>query len=94
MITAKAKAKAKAMHDEIYVTDPRMRDTFTASRGWLETFMVRNGRSLGSRTTVDQHDPVQLIDRLISYDLHVRRSLKTFHYPFSQNFHGRGKRLE
>ena len=27
------RVKAKAMHDEIYATDPRFRDIFTASRG-------------------------------------------------------------
>ena len=68
------------MRDAIYDTDPRLIDTFTASRGWLEKFMSRNGLSLRRKTTVGQHDPAQLIDRLISNVLHVRRLLKTFHY--------------
>ena len=44
-----------------------------------EKFMSRNGLSLRRKTTVGQHDPAQLIDRLISYVLHLRRLLKTIH---------------
>ena len=35
--------------------------------------MRRNGLSLRRRTTVAQHDPARVIDKLISYVLHVRR---------------------
>ena len=35
-VSRKIMVKAKAMHDE-NATDRRLRDTFTASRGWLES---------------------------------------------------------
>ena len=60
-----------------YIYDERCdaseRDLFVASRGWLEKFMRRNGLSLRRTTTVPQHDPARVIDKLISYVLHVRR---------------------
>ena len=60
-----------------YIYDERCdaseRDLFVASRGWLEKFMCRNGLSLRRRTTVAQLDPARVIDKLISYVLHVRR---------------------
>ena len=49
--------KGKAMHGEIYATDPRLRDTFTALKGCFQTFMSRNGLSLRRKTTVGQHGP-------------------------------------
>ena len=63
--------KAKYIHDER--CDASERDLFVASRGWLEKFMRRNGLSLRRRTTVAQHDPARVIDKLISYVLHARR---------------------
>ena len=64
--------KAKYIHDER--CDASERDLFVASRGWLEKFMRRNGLSLRRRTTVAQHDPARIIDKLmLSYVLHVRR---------------------
>ena len=63
--------KAKYIYDER--CDASERDLFVASRGWLEKFMRRNGLSLRRRTTVAQHDPARVIDKLISCVLHVRR---------------------
>ena len=63
--------KAKYIYDER--CDASERDLFVASRGWLEKFMRQNRLSLRRRTTVAQHDPARVIDKLISYVLHVRR---------------------
>ena len=62
--------KVKYLYDER--CDQSERDLFVASHGWLEKFMRRNGLSLRRRTTVAQHDPDRVIDKLISYVLHVR----------------------
>ena len=63
--------KAKYIYDER--CDASERDLFVASRGWLEKFICRNGLSLRRRTAAAQHDPARVIDKLISYVLHVRR---------------------
>ena len=49
------------------------KDLFIASRGWMENFMKRYGLSLRRKTTIAQHDPNHLIDKLVSYILHTRR---------------------
>ena len=46
----------------------------------LKNLCPEMGLSHRRKTTVGQYDPAQLIDRLISYVLYVRRLLKTFHY--------------
>ena len=63
--------KAKYLYHER--CDQSERGLFVASRGWLEKFMRRNGLSLRRRTTVVQYDPARVIDKLISYVLHVKR---------------------
>ena len=73
--------KAKSLHDE--TCDEKDQDLFVASNGWLQKFMRRNGLSLRRKTTTAQKDPTRLIDKLISYVLHVRRFSKMFKYESS-----------
>ena len=63
--------KAKYLYDER--CDQSERDLFVASCRWLEKFMRQNGLSLRRRTTAAKHDPARVINKLISYVLHVRR---------------------
>ena len=56
------------------------RSLFVASNGWLCNFMSRNGLSLRRKTTTAQQDPDRLIDKIISYILHVRRLSIKFNY--------------
>lgn len=55
-------------------------DLFKATEGWLQKFMLRNGLSLRRKTTTAQQDPHQVIDKLISYILHVCRLLQQRNY--------------
>ena len=64
--------KAKEMFDEKN-DDPTIRDSFIASRGWCENFVRRHGFSLRKKSTTAQKDPSFLVDRLVSYIIHVRR---------------------
>ena len=71
--------KAKSIYDEHH-TDPASRTAFVASRGWLEKFMKRNGLSLRRKTTVAQKDPSQMVNKIISYLLRIRRLTRQFSY--------------
>jgi hypothetical protein len=53
---------------------------FTASTGWLQKFMRRNGLSLRRKTSVAQKDPSRLIDKLVSYILYTRRFAAKYNY--------------
>ena len=46
---------------------------FSASRGWLEKLMYRNGLSLRRRTTQAQTTPDKIIEKLVSYIFYIRR---------------------
>ena len=70
--------KAKYLYNEH--CDKSERDLFVVSRRWVETFMHRNGLSLKRRATAAQHDPARVIDKLISYVLHVRRLTRKHKY--------------
>jgi len=72
--------KAKAMHDEKAGEDTVAKNSFQASRGWLEKFMKRNCLSLRRRTTTVQKDPAYLVDRLVQYVVHVRRMSKKYQF--------------
>ena len=72
-------SKAKYIYDENH-SDPATRDAFVASRGWLEKFMKRNGLSLRRKTTVAQKDPSQMVYKIISYILRIRRLTRQFSY--------------
>ena len=65
--------KAKSLYDE---NDPTGQDDFVASRGWLDKFMKRSDLSFRRRTTTQEKDPALLIDKLVSYILHIRRLMK------------------
>ena len=56
--------------------DSATRDSFIASRGWCGNFMRRHGFSLRRKTATAQKDPSFLVDRLVSYVMHVRRLQK------------------
>ena len=58
--------KAKAMFDEQCKENDQYEELFNATTGWLCRFMKRYGLSLQRKTIISQHDPVNLIDKLIS----------------------------
>ena len=58
--------KAKIIHDES-TDDQAVRDSFVASRGWLEKFLKRNGLSLRRKTTTAQKDSNAMVDKLVMY---------------------------
>ena len=57
--------------------------TFTASIGWIQKFMTRNGLCIWRKTTESQKDPEKLIDKLIAYVLQVRQLRVKFSYSDS-----------
>ena len=62
--------------------------TFVGSARWLQKFMLRNGSSLRRRTSVAHKNPARLIDKRVSYILHVRRfavKYKVFTYKYHSN---------
>ena len=63
--------KAKHLYEERCPEGEQ--DLFKATEGWLQKFMLRNGLSLRRKTTTAQQDPHRVIDKLISYILHVHR---------------------
>lgn len=56
---------------------------FKASNGWVVRFMNRHGLTLRKRTSLAQHDPDNLIDRVISFILNVRRKFHTKRYAMA-----------
>ena len=48
-------------------------DEFTASRGWLEKSLLRHSLSLRRRTTVSQRLAVDLVPKVLSFILNIRR---------------------
>ena len=69
--------KAKLMYEEMEGEEPK---AFEATRGSLETFMRRHGLSLRQRTSVAQKDPDQLINKIVSYLIQVRRLQQKFKF--------------
>ena len=57
--------------------------TTTRSNGWVVRFMNRHGLTLRKRTSLAQHDPGNLIDRVISFILNVRRKFHTKQYAMA-----------
>ncbi len=56
---------------------------FSASQGWVENFLRRNGFSLRRRTTDSQRLPQDLIPKVSSFILRVRKSRQEHQYPLS-----------
>ena len=56
---------------------------FKVSRGWLEKFFKRNGLSLCRRTTVSQQLPQNLIPKITSFIVKIRRLRHEMKYPLS-----------
>ena len=50
---------------------------FKASNSWVVRFMNRHGLTLRKRTSLAQHDPGSLIDRVISFIFNLRRQFHT-----------------
>ena len=63
--------KAKLLFDEMETEGKP--ECFEASRGWLDRLMKRNGLPFRRRTSIAQKDPAQLINKLVTYILQVRR---------------------
>ena len=72
------KVKAKQVYDEKCSEDEK--ELFSASAGWLDKFMQRNGLSLRRKTTTAQQEPNRAIDKLISYILQVCRLSRQHQY--------------
>ena len=51
-------------------------EKLVASRGWCEKLMTRHGFSPRRKTATTQKDPSFLVDRIVSYVIHVRRLQK------------------
>ena len=64
LIMKKASVMYNSMNNDI---------EFSASKGWCEKFMKRNGLTLRQKTSVSQKDPELVIGKLVSYVLRVRR---------------------
>lgn len=58
-------------------------DEFVASKGWLEKFLDRNHLSLRRRTTVGQKLPRDLIPKVTSFIMKVRRIRHSKAFPLS-----------
>ena len=56
---------------------------FKASNGWVVRFMNSHGLTLSNGTSLAQHDPGNLIDRVISFILNVRRKFHTKQYAMA-----------
>ena len=61
-------------------TGAASRDAFVASRGWCEKFMIGHGFTLRQKTTTAQEHPSYLIDRLVSFVMHVRRLQRQYNF--------------
>ena len=61
-------------------TGAASRDAFVASRGWCEKFMMSHGFTLRQKTTTAQENPSYLIDRLVSFVMHVRRLQRQYNF--------------
>ena len=53
------------------------------SNGWVQKFMAKNGLSIRRRTTQAQKSPKQLIDKLCTYVLKIRRLRNQMNYDLS-----------
>ena len=51
--------------------------------GWLGNFMKPNGFPLQIGTSIAQKDPDELVDKLVSFVLHVRRLSQKYQYQAS-----------
>ena len=73
--------KSKVMYMDMRENSSLAHDgDFVASTGWLNNVMKRHGLSLRRKTTVAQKDPDNLIGKLVSYILRVRKLRQNFDY--------------
>ena len=70
--------KAKHLHEERCPEGEQ--DLFKVTEDWLQKFMLQNGLSLRRKITTAQQDPHRVIDKLISYILHVLRLSQQCNY--------------
>ena len=76
--------KAKSIYDEKCGDNEELKAGFVASNGWLTKFMKRNNLSMRRRQTIAQKDSSHLKNKLVKYDMHIRRlSMKTNFSPDS-----------
>ena len=71
--------KAIVIHDDM-VTEGESNEDFKASTGWLNGFMTHYGLALQRKTQLARKDQDQLIDKLVSFVLHVHRL--TMKHPY------------
>ena len=71
--------KAKKMHEEKTINDLNSK-TINFSDGWVQMFMRRHGLSIRRRTTEAQKNPSQLIDKLCTYIMKVRKLRQRMNY--------------
>ena len=55
-------------------------DDFVASQGRLQNFMERHSFSIRRRTTVSQHLPADMISKVVSFVMHIRKLNKIHSY--------------
>ena len=60
--------------------------SFKASRGWLQLFLRRKKLSLRRKTTVCQKTPQDVIPKLVSYIMHLRKSQSTHTFGSASMF--------
>ena len=75
--------KAKYLYEGMVRDSQSEGEEFLACTGWLRNFMKRNGLSLRQKTSVAQKVPDQLIDKLVSFVIHVRRFAIKYNYDVS-----------
>jgi hypothetical protein len=68
---------------EIYKSD-NPEEEFNASRGWLNRFFSRHGFTLQRHTTVGQRLPAELVLKVVSFLIQIRRMISQHGFPLSQ----------
>lgn len=56
-------------------------EEFSGSRGWLDRFFNRHGFTLRRRTTVGQRLPRELVPKVVSFLVRVRRMIRQHEFP-------------
>ena len=60
--------------------------SFKASKGWLQLFLKRKNLSLRKRTTVSQKTPADVIPKLTSFIMHLRKLQMTCNFSLTNTY--------